>query len=163
MLDSKEQVLLEDASGLSYTCRTMTAHDIPAVHEIEQRAHSHPWKLVTFERRVAGTDICRLIVKDKAILAYAIVSYGGGDAELLNIVVDPRHQRKGIAGLLLSHVQSLVAPHADMMFLEVRVSNQKAIDLYQCLGFFETGHRKAYYPTVNGREDALLMASQLVA
>jgi len=161
MSDSKDSELLENTTGLSYLSRAMSTSDIPAVYEIEQRAHSHPWKQVTFERRVAGTDFCRLILQDECILAYAIASYGGGDAELLNIVVDPRHQRKGIAGLLLSHIQALVAPHADMMFLEVRVSNQKAIDLYQCSGFFETGHRNGYYPTVNGREDALLMACQL--
>jgi ribosomal-protein-alanine N-acetyltransferase len=54
-----------------------------------------------------------------------------------------------------------VIGHADMLFLEVRVSNRKAIELYSKEGFFELGNRKNYYPTLNGHEDALLMASQL--
>lgn len=161
MYDTKKHCVLESRSGLKHFSRSMTEADIDAVFEIESRAHSHPWKRSTFETRVAGRDFCRLIVCDEKILAYAIASFGGGDAELLNIVVDPKYQGGGIAGLLLEHIMSLVASQADMMFLEVRVSNQKAIDLYTCQGFFETGHRKAYYPTANGREDALLMACQL--
>jgi len=158
-----EECMLEDASGLSLLSRAMTEADIDEVYAIEHRAHTHPWKRSIFETRVRGKDFCRVIVQKNQVVAYAIASYGGGDAELLNIVVDPQHQRRGIAGLLLKHIISLVAGHADMMFLEVRVSNQKAIDLYSCEGFFETGHRKSYYPTNNGREDALLMACQLQA
>ena len=48
-----------------------------------------------------------------------------------------------------------------MLFLEVRISNRKAIELYSKEGFFELGNRKNYYSTLNGHEDALLMASQL--
>ena len=90
-----------------------------------------------------------------------VVAHGGGDAELLNIAVAPSYQRKGIGSCLLQYAVNYVKDHADMMFLEVRVSNRKAIELYAREGFFEVGQRKNYYPTVNGHEDALLMACQL--
>jgi ribosomal-protein-alanine N-acetyltransferase len=50
---------------------------------------------------------------------------------------------------------------ADMMFLEVRPSNDKAIGLYLSEGFNEIGLRRNYYPAANGREDAILMGMAL--
>jgi len=161
MSDSVDTLVLESRSGLSVSSRDMRARDIDVVCAIEALAHSHPWKRSTFETRVAGKDFCRVILIKGQVIGYAIATYGGGDAELLNIALHPKHQGGGLASLLLVHIVDLVSAKADMMFLEVRVSNQKAIDLYHREGFFETGHRRAYYPTVNGREDALLMACQL--
>ena len=46
------------------------------------------------------------------------------------------------------------------MFLEVRESNARARKMYTSFGFEETGRRKNYYPTGNGREDAILMTAQ---
>ena len=95
------------------------------------------------------------------LVGFVVITHAGGDAELLNIAVSPKFQRKGIGSSLLQHAINCVRGYADMLFLEVRVSNRKAIELYSKEGFFEVGHRKNYYPTVNGHEDALLMASQL--
>jgi ribosomal-protein-alanine N-acetyltransferase len=50
---------------------------------------------------------------------------------------------------------------AETVFLEVRVSNEVAIALYQDEGFNEIGIRKAYYPATDGREDAMMLALQL--
>lgn len=161
MSENQEVLILENNSGLSISSRAMSGRDIDVVCAIEALAHSHPWKRSSFETRVAGKDFCRVILKKAQVVGYAIATYGGGDAELLNIAIHPKHQGGGLASLLLVHIVELVSAHADMMFLEVRVSNQKAIELYQREGFFETGNRRNYYPTLNGHEDALLMACQL--
>ena len=50
---------------------------------------------------------------------------------------------------------------AEVMFLEVRVSNIRAIELYEQNGFAEVGQRKGYYPAEGGREDAIVMAQDL--
>jgi ribosomal-protein-alanine N-acetyltransferase len=47
---------------------------------------------------------------------------------------------------------------ASTIFLEVRASNQRAIQLYQMAGFNEIGLRKNYYPTAQGKEHAVIMA-----
>ena len=52
--------------------------------------------------------------------------------------------------------------NAGMCFLEVRVSNQSAYRLYERYGFNEIGRRRDYYPTVDGKEDALVMACTLL-
>ena len=48
------------------------------------------------------------------------------------------------------------------MFLEVRLSNQVAYQLYEKLGFNEIGVRHDYYPAYTGREDAIVLAIELI-
>jgi ribosomal-protein-alanine N-acetyltransferase len=49
------------------------------------------------------------------------------------------------------------------VFLEVRPSNPNAIALYASEGFLKIGQRPRYYPAKDGREDAIVMALELVA
>lgn len=148
-------------TGLELCLREIIAEDIPMVMQLERSAHSHPWRQSSFEDCLKGRQKCWLAEAKNTLVGYVVVTHGGGDAELLNLAVAPAFQRKGIGQCLLEHATQCVAGKADMLFLEVRVSNQKAIDLYSKAGFFELGNRKNYYPTVNGHEDALLMARQL--
>jgi ribosomal-protein-alanine N-acetyltransferase len=63
---------------------------------------------------------------------------------------------------LLKHFMQLARRHsADIVMLEVRPSNIPAIRLYEKLGFNEIGIRQNYYPALDGREDALLLALSL--
>ena len=48
------------------------------------------------------------------------------------------------------------------MFLEVRPSNPRAITLYESMGFNEIGRRPNYYPAKRGREDAVVMAMEML-
>ena len=52
--------------------------------------------------------------------------------------------------------------NAQSIFLEVRPSNEAAVMLYDSMGFNEIGIRNGYYPAQSGREDALVMALELV-
>jgi ribosomal-protein-alanine N-acetyltransferase len=51
---------------------------------------------------------------------------------------------------------------AERVFLEVRPTNPRAIDLYRRNGFCEIGHRPNYYPARHGREDAIVMGLELL-
>lgn len=148
-------------TGLALSLREITATDIPQVMELERSAHSHPWRQSSFEDCLKGRQKCWLAESKGNLVGYVVITHGGGDAELLNISVAPAFQRKGVGQCLLNHAINCVKGKADMLFLEVRVSNHKAIQLYSKEGFFEVGQRKNYYPTLNGREDALLMAMQI--
>lgn len=147
--------------GMQIQLREMIQSDIDQIMQLERRAHSHPWRVSSFEDCLKGRQRCWLAEFQNQLIGYVVVTHGGGDAELLNLAVSPEYQRKGIGQVLLSHAVDLVKDKADMLFLEVRVSNYKAIALYSREGFFEVGNRKNYYPTTNGYEDALLMARQL--
>lgn len=148
-------------TGLSLHYRLLEELDIPYVMALERNAHSHPWRQSSFEDCLKGRQKCWLAEHKGALAGYVVVTHGGGDAELLNISVSPNYQRKGVGQCLLKLAVECVRDKADMLFLEVRVSNRKAIALYEKEDFFEVGQRKNYYPTVNGHEDALLMARQL--
>jgi ribosomal-protein-alanine N-acetyltransferase len=50
---------------------------------------------------------------------------------------------------------------ARIALLEVRVSNAAAYHLYTKLSFDEVGTRKSYYPSRQGREDAIILARDL--
>lgn len=159
-----EQISLEyeTYSGFKLQFRLIAAGDIPNVMTLERSAHSHPWRQSSFEDCLNGRQKCWLAEHKGILVGYVVVTHGGGDAELLNISVAPNYQRKGIGQTLLNHAVNCVKDKADMLFLEVRVSNRKAIALYEKEDFFEVGQRKNYYPTLNGHEDALLMARQLL-
>ncbi|SQB26002.1 ribosomal-protein-alanine N-acetyltransferase [Citrobacter koseri] len=70
-----------------------------------------------------------------------IFSVGGWGEELLEHLIDELEKR----GVLT-------------LWLEVRASNAAAIALYESLGFNEATVRRNYYPTADGREDAIIMA-----
>jgi ribosomal-protein-alanine N-acetyltransferase len=154
-------LVLTTVIGFELSLRLLTESDLVNVMELERSAHSHPWRQSSFEDCLKGRQGCWLAEHNNTLVGYVVVTHAGGDAELLNIAVSPKFQRKGIGSSLLQHAINCVIGHADMLFLEVRVSNRKAIELYSKEGFFELGNRKNYYPTTNGHEDALLMASQL--
>jgi len=161
MKQFEQPITLTSNAGVELLLRLMSADDINSVMELEASAHSHPWRRKSFEDCIGGRQKCWLAEANGKLVGYIVIAHGGGDAEILNVAVSPKKQGKGIGSLLVQHAIDCVSGFADMLFLEVRVSNHKAIALYSKEGFFEVGLRKNYYPTLNGNEDALLMASQL--
>ena len=83
-------------------------------------------------------------------------------SELWTIAVTPSEQGMGYGKLILNEVLArLAASQAESLFLEVRVSNTRARALYHSVGFQEISSRKGYYPTRDGREDAIVMQKLL--
>ena len=94
--------------------------------------------------------------------AFALGRAVADEAELLTIATDPAHRRKGLGRETLSAFEAgAVARGVTRAFLEVSDGNTGAIALYQAAGYAETGRRKGYYQTPDGREDALLMEKAL--
>ena len=74
----------------------------------------------------------------------------------MNVATAPEHRGRGIATALLEHLFELTAADGRRGYtLEVRVSNEHAIRLYEKLGFRARGIRRGYY--TDNREDALIM------
>lgn len=148
--------------------RAMGTDDLDRVLALEQQLQSHPWRRSHIENCLAIGNLALVVEPDPAanlvspIVAFAVVSLGAGEAELLNIGVDPACQRQGIAENFLSEILKQIKTEADTIFLEVRVSNQRAIALYEKLGFNQVGVRPNYYASAKGREDALLYAMTLL-
>lgn len=129
---------------------------------IENRVCPYPWSEAIFRDCLRAGNSCWVACGSAGLVAYAVMSVAAGESHLLNVCVDPDHQRRGYARSLIDHLQRLaLRHHAQVMFLEVRPSNRAALELYRTIGFAEVGLRPAYYPAEGGREDALVMARDL--
>lgn len=79
--------------------------------------------------------------------------------EIDNFFVEESSRRLGIGTKLLAHLISVsIELHVINITLEVRVSNNPAINLYKKFGFREVAIRKYYY----GDEDGILMEKQVM-
>ncbi|UDG79716.1 ribosomal protein S18-alanine N-acetyltransferase [Candidatus Steffania adelgidicola] len=136
--------------------------DLSEAYLIEQACYTFSWNLKTFTthhgRRYLNFKLCI----EGQIVAFAITKMMLDEASLFNIAVHPKFQRKGHARALLKHlITDLEARRLVMLWLEVRQSNTPTIALYRTLGFNEVSVRHHYYPSVNGRENAIIMARPL--
>lgn len=81
------------------------------------------------------------------------------NAEILNIVVAPAVRRQNVGSVLMDYViATCKEKNIEMLTLEVRQTNQPAVDFYEKYGFKKEALRKRYYPD---GEDALLMVKRI--
>ena len=152
-------ILANQGAGI----RPLTEADLDAVMEIEIRAYDFPWTQSIFRDCLRVGYCCWCCENEGIIQGYGVMSAAAGESHILNLTVHPESQRQGIGSKLLKHFLQLARRHgADTIMLEVRPSNRKAINLYEKLGFNEIGVRRNYYPAEDGREDALMLALNLV-
>lgn len=143
--------------------RAMCAADADAVMAIEARAYSHPWSRGNFIDSIAAGYTCELLENQAGeLLGYFVAMPGVDELHLLNITVRPEDQGCGLGRLLLAAVEDHARDlQVEKLWLEVRISNERARQLYARHGYAEVGRRRAYYPALQGREDAVLMALTL--
>ncbi len=144
------------------TISFLTPDDLPAAWAIEQRSHAFPWSEQVFASNQGDRYLNFALFAEETLAAYAITQVVLDEATLFNIAVDPTWQRQGLGKQLLTHlIEALEAKGILTLWLEVRASNLGARALYEHLGFNEVTLRRNYYPTADGREDAIIMALPL--
>jgi ribosomal-protein-alanine acetyltransferase len=98
-------------------------------------------------------------VPGRGVVGYVGVELSllGGEADLVNLAVEPDHRRRGVGRRL---VETAVAYCRDrgvpLIWLRVRAGNRTARRFYRRCGFATTGRFHDYY--ASPREDAVLMA-----
>lgn len=143
--------------------RPMAETDISDVLQIEHAAYAFPWNRNIFRGCLRENYCCRVVELDGGIAGYAIMSTGVDEAHLLNLCVDPGYHRTGLGDVLLNTMLDYARKQeAVTTFLEVRPSNKAARRFYEKRGFVEVGLRSNYYPAKFGREDAIIMAREMV-
>jgi [ribosomal protein S18]-alanine N-acetyltransferase len=140
--------------------RRLAVRDLEAVEEIERASYPTPWSRSMFAGELTKPSSLCLGAFDAdaggTLVGYAIVSRYVDAWHVMNIAVAPSHRRRGVASTLLDRLFVLTAGDSRRGYtLEVRVSNQGAIRLYEQLGFKSRGIRRGYY--TDNREDALIM------
>ncbi len=141
--------------------REMTAGDVPAIAQLERVCFSDPWS----ENSIGSELDNRLSYWLVAEVDQQVAGYIGSQSvldmtDIMNVAVSPDQRRQGIAeALVKALVKELKRRGMIGLMLEVRVSNESAIALYEKMGFSEVGRRPNYYR--NPREDALIMRKEL--
>lgn len=132
--------------------------DVEAMAAIEAVSFSDPWPASAFRELLAQPHARLTVASDQsnAVRGYCVLLHVLDEGEIANIAVAPDQRRHGIAAHLLDDALdaarrlSLAA-----VYLEVRVSNDPARQLYASRGFEPVGRRRAYYR--EPLEDALVL------
>ncbi len=142
--------------------RPMDVEDLDAVMRNEVRAYEFPWTRGVFLDCLRGNHECWVLDDGAAVVGHGVLSCAAGEAHLLNVCVGVEHQGTGLGRTLVEHMLNRGSQRdAEVVFLEVRVTNTVAGTLYESMGFNEIGRRRNYYPAANGHEDARVLALQL--
>ena len=142
----------------------MEAGDLDEVLEIEQASFPRPWTRAMFEGEIRNPVSFSYTLKvrpqdgKEEIGGYVVLWVVHGEAHILNIAVNLKYRGRGIATRLMELMLELMKRNLVYeVFLEVRVSNTAARNLYKRFGFRESFVRKKYY----GDEDAIVMVLDL--
>lgn len=136
----------------------MRRRHLRQVLAIESQVYPRPWSASLFlsELSQRGTRTYLVARHRSDVVGYAGMMFTGREAHVTNIAVAPNwHNHKVGTRLLLALTTEAIARGAEVISLEVRVSNKTAQSMYEKFGFFVVGVRKGYYIETN--EDALVM------
>lgn len=136
---------------------------LDALLQVEECAYTHPWTRGNFIDALAAGYEAQLLMAQDELIGYFVAMKGVDEVHLLNITVAPAYQRQGWAHLMLDALALWArGQRAEWLWLEVRVSNERARQIYETHGFRVVGERKRYYPALDGeREDAIVMSLKL--
>ena len=135
----------------------MGLNDLEEAYKIELDVNPSPWKYETFLSSFEVGHKGLICKKDNLMIGFIIFSPISPEAHVLSISVRNEMQSKGIGTMLLkSMLDQCKVMNYKKIFLEVRVSNEKAINFYEKFGFSKDAIRNNYY--TDNSEDALLMS-----
>ncbi|MEN2975189.1 MAG: ribosomal protein S18-alanine N-acetyltransferase [Candidatus Caldarchaeales archaeon] len=163
---------LELGSGNYFVVREASEEDLLAVININRiclpenytysffetilRLYPKSFLVAEVDGKIAGYIMCRVERIFSKFQKLRIVKAG----HVISIAVLPEYRRMGIATSVIKNAMKILREEygCSEIFLEVRISNTPAINLYEKLGFIKVDRIKGYY--MDG-EDAYLMAKEL--
>ncbi len=138
--------------------REACSQDVSAIAELENKCFDTPWSRESLEKDINENDLAHYILceVEGEPAGYAGIWFIGDEGHINNVCISPQYRRKGLASALIARLIEICKEQGVFkMTLEVRKSNQPAIELYEKHGFQEVGVRPKYYQD-NG-EDAVIM------
>jgi len=139
--------------------RKLTLADLGDIEPVERRSYTTGWSRSMFAGELAKPSsycIGAWDTETKHLVGYLIVSRYVDAWHIMNLAIDVPYRGHGIARRLLDELFADTESDAMRGYtLEVRVSNARAIRLYEAAGFTISGVRRGYY--TDNREDAYVM------
>jgi ribosomal-protein-alanine N-acetyltransferase len=147
----------------------LSPRDAGVLAEIHRDAFRRNWSADDFLSLLSEPTVFALgvrlrpLIGTSRLVAFVLVRFTAGEAEILTIAVRPGHRRRGYGRLLMDDVlRRLYREHIATLFLEVDRANSAAVGLYRKLGFAVAGERRNYYAAPHaGDGTALVMRLQV--
>ncbi len=145
------------------TIKEMETQDLDEVLDMEKSSSLSPWSRNLFIDEMRQPWAHCFIIKAEGSLQGQVRGFIcfrniGEESELLNICVHPLHRQLGIGRKLMEfYIDFCKQMEIKTFYLEVNISNQSAMHLYQSFTYLSTGMRKKYY---QDKMDALLMVKK---
>ncbi len=143
--------------------RKMRAEDIDAVDELEQKIFKNPWSKKEMLKILNEDNLGFSVVAEfiEEIIGYAFSWIVIDGIHIGNIAVKEGFRRLKIGTRLMDYIVNEASNMGGkLFFLEVRKSNESAINLYKKFGFVPLSIKKRYYSD-NG-EDAVVMIKEVL-
>ena len=141
--------------------RVMRFEDLDKVYEIERRLFPNPWPRYFFEKDLQSNNTLAFVVENNGeIVGYSLGSCAELQLHITNIAVTAGFQRQGIGQNLLSEMERIAIERGcTFAYLEVRMNNSAAINMYRNAGYSILNVSKRYY--IDG-DDAYVMHKELL-
>lgn len=145
----------------------MRASDLDEVMGIENVSFSSPWSRSYFVQEIEKNPLALPFVlrkkgADSTMVGFCVCWIIRDELHINNVAVNPNFRRQGYGELLMqTALQFGLLQNCRKATLEVRVSNKRAIRLYEKLGFRIIGEAPNYYD--DNSEDAFILFKELTA
>ncbi|MDD6512625.1 ribosomal protein S18-alanine N-acetyltransferase [Sharpea azabuensis] len=136
----------------------MRLSDLDNIMPLEHQLFSSPWSKDDYIYELSSNPYAKYyVLEDDKIVGYVGIWITYETAQITTIGIAKERQGEGLSKLLMNKVIE-ETKDCEAITLEVRVSNVKAIKLYESYGFKKEAIRKDYY--LDNHEDAYLMMKE---
>jgi [ribosomal protein S18]-alanine N-acetyltransferase len=154
---------ISPAPPTTYEIRPLTIKQLKEVWKLNQRCflngENYPKSTLNYLLSASNTLSYRAVTAKDEMAGFVFVTVQEGTAHLTTIGIAPEHRRRGLAQMLINHLENALRQREiSMISLEVRVSNLPAQNLYRQLDYAVMQRLIKYYS--NG-EDGFLMVKSL--
>jgi len=146
---------------MEFVIDEMRPEDVPEVLSIEQVSFTTPWSGTLFMNEIyKPLSLPKVARAGGRIVGYICANQVLDEGHILNVTVHPGHRGQGMALEMIRHMVGLLEERScTVIFLEVRISNEAALRMYERAGFRMLTVRKNYY--TSPEEDAVIMKLDL--
>lgn len=140
----------------NYSVVKMSKEHVDGVFKIYFENFVEKWSRKSIEEEI-DNDLARTLVllDDKKVIGFVNVRHILSEGDITNIAVSNQYRGKKLGLMLMDKLTELAKLEGiERYMLEVRKSNNVAINFYEKIGFVKVGERKNYYN--NPTEDAIL-------
>lgn len=144
--------------------REANESDLNVILALENKYFKQPWNKTDWMYELTKNPINKVfVIEDENVFGFIDFMITFNSATISQIVIDEPHQHKGYAQQLLSSMESIFSKEGEdiveTVTLEVRESNNPAINLYKKNGYEIITKKLHYY---KDGENAIYMVKRLL-